>query len=47
METILLVGGAGYIGSHTVLELARLQKYRLVVFDSFRSGHREARARGF
>ena len=30
---ILVTGGAGYIGSHTLLELARTGRYKLVVFD--------------
>ncbi|PDT30545.1 UDP-glucose 4-epimerase GalE [Rhizobium sp. L9] len=39
-ETILVVGGAGYIGSHTCLDLAN-KGYRPVVFDNFSNGHRE------
>ena len=34
METILVTGGAGYIGSHTVVQLAEAG-YRVVVFDNF------------
>ena len=33
METILLTGGLGYIGSHTCLELLSL-KYKVIIFDS-------------
>lgn len=39
-ETVLVVGGAGYIGSHTCLDLAN-KGYRPVVFDNFSNGHRE------
>ncbi|TBY04567.1 UDP-glucose 4-epimerase GalE [Rhizobium laguerreae] len=39
-ETVLVVGGAGYIGSHTCLDLAN-KGYMPVVFDNFSNGHRE------
>jgi UDP-glucose 4-epimerase len=39
-ETILVVGGAGYIGSHTCLDLAN-KGFKPVVFDNFSNGHRE------
>ncbi|MBC2806131.1 UDP-glucose 4-epimerase GalE [Rhizobium ruizarguesonis] len=39
-ETVLVVGGAGYIGSHTCLDLAN-KGYAPVVFDNFSNGHRE------
>lgn len=38
---ILVVGGAGYIGSHCVLESLRAG-HEVVVFDDLRTGHREA-----
>ncbi len=38
--TILVTGGAGYIGSHTVKELAR-SGYDVLVFDNLSSGKRE------
>jgi UDP-glucose 4-epimerase len=38
--TVLVCGGAGYIGSHTVLELLRTNKYNVVVFDNFSTGYR-------
>jgi UDP-glucose 4-epimerase len=38
---VLVVGGAGYIGSHTVLELL-CKNYEVAVFDSFENGHNEA-----
>ncbi len=41
MSTILVTGGAGYIGSHVVKELQR-QGYEPVVYDHLQSGHREA-----
>ncbi|HBE18924.1 MAG TPA: UDP-glucose 4-epimerase GalE [Cyanobacteria bacterium UBA11149] len=37
---ILVTGGAGYIGSHTVLALLRAG-YRVIVLDNLVSGHRE------
>lgn len=37
---ILVVGGAGYIGSHLVKQLVK--KERVVVFDNLSTGHREA-----
>lgn len=39
-ETVLVVGGAGYIGSHTCLLLAE-RGYTPVVCDNFSNGHRE------
>lgn len=38
---VLVVGGAGYIGSHTVLAL-KAAGYRTVVYDDFSTGHRDA-----
>jgi UDP-glucose-4-epimerase GalE len=40
-ETILVTGGAGYIGSHTVRMMAD-QGYRVVVLDNLVYGHPEA-----
>lgn len=40
-NTILVTGGAGYIGSHTVRHLAGKGE-RIVVLDSLEYGHREA-----
>ncbi len=37
---ILVIGGAGYIGSHTTLALAAAG-YRTVVYDNFSTGHRD------
>jgi UDP-glucose-4-epimerase GalE len=39
--TVLVTGGAGYIGSHSVLALAR-DGHRVVVYDDLSAGHREA-----
>ncbi|WP_141489220.1 LLM class flavin-dependent oxidoreductase [Rhizobium phaseoli] len=39
-QTVLVVGGAGYIGSHTCLDLAN-KGFKPVVFDNFSNGHRE------
>jgi len=41
MPTILVTGGAGYIGSHVVKELLR-QGHQPIVFDNLQTGHREA-----
>lgn len=39
-QTILVTGGAGYIGSHAVLALQRAG-YRVIVLDNLSAGHRE------
>lgn len=39
-QNILIIGGAGYIGSHTNLELKR-RGYKTVVFDNLSLGHKE------
>lgn len=41
MKNILVVGGAGYIGSHTVKMLAE-KGYNPVVYDNLSKGHKEA-----
>ena len=41
MQTILLTGGAGYIGSHTCLVLLE-NNFRVVVYDSFINGSKLA-----
>lgn len=40
MNSILVTGGAGYIGSHAVLALLE-SGYRVVVLDNLSTGHRE------
>ena len=40
MPTILVTGGAGYIGSHVVKELLR-QGHKPIVFDNLQTGHRK------
>lgn len=40
-ETLLVTGGAGYIGSHVVADLIA-RGFRVVVFDNLQQGHREA-----
>lgn len=39
--SILVTGGAGYIGSHTVLELLK-KGYEVVALDNLENGHRES-----
>lgn len=41
-KNILIVGGAGYIGSHTTLALNECEAYNTVVFDNLSTGHRDA-----
>src|SRR3977135_573172 len=41
METILVTGGAGFVGSHACKALARAG-YRPVTFDNLERGHRWA-----
>jgi len=41
MATILIMGGAGYIGSHVVKELLH-QDQKPIVFDNLQTGHRKA-----
>jgi len=41
MSTILVTGGAGYIGSHVVKELLH-QGHEPIVYDNLQTGHREA-----
>jgi UDP-glucose-4-epimerase GalE len=40
-KTVLVTGGAGYIGSHTAKALRRAG-YRVVIYDNLSAGHREA-----
>jgi UDP-glucose 4-epimerase len=41
MKNILVTGGAGYIGSHTVKELLE-NNYNPITFDNLKKGHRQA-----
>ncbi len=41
MPTILVTGGAGYIGSHVVKELLH-QGYPPIIYDNLQTGHRKA-----
>ena len=41
MPTILVTGGAGYIGSHVVKDLLR-QNHKPIVLDNLQTGHRKA-----
>lgn len=40
MQTVLVTGGAGYVGAHCCLALAK-EGFRPVVFDDLSNGHRE------
>lgn len=40
-KNILIIGGAGYIGSHTVKAMHE-KKYKIVVLDNLSKGHKEA-----
>lgn len=40
-KTILVTGGAGYIGSHAVKEVLK-QKFKVLVYDNLSSGHKWA-----
>ena len=35
MQTIIVTGGAGYIGSHTIIELLNQTSYKIVSIDNF------------
>ena len=45
MSAVLVTGGAGYIGSHTSLQLAEMD-YDVVVLDNLYSGHQWAVSKG-
>ena len=38
---ILITGGAGYIGSHTILNLIENTDYKIIIFDNLENGHIE------
>lgn len=35
MKTVLLPGGLGYIGSHTIVEILQTRKTKIVVIDDY------------
>lgn len=41
METIIVTGGAGYIGSHTIIELLAETKYHVVSVDNYANSSRK------
>ena len=41
MKTILITGGAGYIGSHTVVELLKNPEYDVIIVDNFSNSNPE------
>jgi len=42
LRTVLVTGGAGYIGSHTCLELLQAGNYRVVVIDTLDNSSEES-----
>ena len=45
LRTVLVTGGAGYIGSHTCLELLNAGNYRVVVIDTLDNSSEESLSR--
>ncbi|MBY0517807.1 MAG: UDP-glucose 4-epimerase GalE [Bacteriovoracaceae bacterium] len=42
MKTILVTGGAGYIGSHVLNQLSKNKKYNVIVVDNLSTGRKES-----
>jgi UDP-glucose 4-epimerase len=42
MQTIIVTGGAGYIGSHTIIELLEQTDYKVVSIDNFSNSNKSA-----
>ena len=40
MKNVLVVGGAGYIGSHTV-KMLKDSGYNVIIYDNLSKGHKE------
>ena len=47
MKTLLLPGGLGYIGSHTIVELLSSANYKIVVLDDYSNCRRDILQRLF
>ena len=45
MKTIIVTGGAGYIGSHTIIELLEKTNYRVISVDNFSNSSENTYAR--
>lgn len=41
METIIVTGGAGYIGSHTIIELLQQTNFSVISIDNFSNSNRD------
>ena len=39
MKEVLVIGGAGYIGSHTVKELLK-KNYKVIILDNLSKGYK-------
>ena len=42
MQTIIVTGGAGYIGSHTIIELLNNTPYKVVSIDNFSNSNKDS-----
>jgi UDP-glucose 4-epimerase len=42
VKNILIIGGAGYIGSHQTFEMCESEKYNIIVLDNLTTGFKDA-----